>query len=292
MPYRIDKNFKTITANPYQRNTYIELAPCETLKPYIRCFWYSKGDSTTEYKSLVIPDLCMDILLYQHDGYHADFCGINNHSFYSFNTNTEHFGIRFYSWAVALFSDDTMAESLNTYDSAQRYFSDFSNHFAEEILCAESLYEKKYIAENYLLKRLNKRSINHSVLNSIFHTILYNGKTTVKDLADNIAVSQRKLERDFLNTTGVSPKQMINLIRYQLFWQDAVKRDFNVLDSIDKFGYYDQSHLLREFKKYHGLTLSEARRDALKLSHFYNTYTLAFAKIFLSIIEENSNEYF
>lgn len=271
MPYRLDKIFKTITANPYQRNTYIELAPCEMLKPYIHCFWYSKSDSTKEYKSLVIPDLCMDILLYQYDGYHADFCGINNRSFYAFNTNTEHFGIRFYAWAVALFADDTMAESLNAYDCVQRYFSDFSNKTAEEILSAESLYDRKHMAERYLIKKLGKMNINHSVSNSIFYTILYNGKTTVKDLADNIAVSQRKLERDFLSITGVSPKQMINLIRYQLLWQDAVKRDFNVLDSIDKFGYYDQSHLLREFKKYHGLTLSEARRDVLNLSHFYNT---------------------
>ncbi len=127
-----------------------------------------------------------------------------------------HFDIRFYAWVVALFDDNTMAESLNAYDSAQRYFSDFSNQIAEEILSTESLYDRKHMAGRYLLKKLGKMNINHSVLNSIFYSILYNGKTTVKDLADNIAVSQRKLERDFLSITGVSPKQMINLIRYQL----------------------------------------------------------------------------
>ena len=90
-------------------------------------------------------------------------------------------------------------------------------------------------------------------------------------MADDNAVSNRKLERDFLSTTGVSPKQMVNLIRYQLLWQDAVKRDFNVLDSVEKYGFFDQSHLLKEFKKYHGLTLTEARNEVLRLSHFYNT---------------------
>lgn len=271
MSYRIDKIFKAITANPYKQNTYLELAPCEALKPYIHCLWYSKDDGELATKSLVIPDLCMDIILYEYNGYHSDFCGINNRSFYSVKTDTEFFGIRFYAWAVALFSDDTMAQTLNAYDCAQRYFCDFSNQTVEEILCAESLYEKKRLAENYLLKKLGNRSINPSVLNSIVYAIRHSGKAAVKDLADDNAVSKRKLERDFLSTTGVSPKQMLNLIRYQLLWQDAVKRDFDVLDSVDKFGYYDQSHLLKEFKKYHGLTLTEARNEVLCLSHFYNT---------------------
>lgn len=271
MSYRIDKIFKTITANPYKRNTYLELTPCEALKSYIHCFWYSKNNGGAAGKSLVIPDLCMDIILYEKKGYHADFCGINNRSFYSVNTDKELFGIRFYAWAAALFTDDTIAETLNAYDCAQRYFSNFSNQTAEEILCAESLYEKKRLAENYLLEKLGNRSIKPSVLNSIVYTIRHNGKATVKDLADDNAVSKRKLERDFLSTTGVSPKQMLNLIRYQLLWQDAVKCNFNALDCVEKYGFYDQSHLLKEFKKYHGLTLTEARNEVLRLSHFYNT---------------------
>ena len=131
---------------------------------------------------------------------------------------------------------------------ASKYFDfcDFSNQTAEEIICAESLYEKKRLAENYLLKKLSNRSINPSVLNSVVYAIRHSGKATVKNLADDNAVSNRKLERDFLSTTGVSPKQMVNLIRYQLLWQDAVKRDFNVLDSVEKYGFFDQSHLLKE----------------------------------------------
>lgn len=271
MLYRIDKKFKTITANPYQRKTYLELAPCEALRPYIRCFWCSKDKEESAGKSLVIPDLCMDIILYENNGYHADFCGINNRSFYSVNTNKEYFGIRFYAWAITLFTNDTMTETLNAYECAQKYFSDFSNLMAEEIICADSLYEKKQLSERYLLKKLGNRSINPSVLNSVVFTVLHNGKAAVRDLANYNAVSKRKLERDFLDTTGVSPKQMVNLIRYQLLWQDAVRRDFNVFDSVDKFGYYDQSHLLKEFKKYHGLTLLEARKAVSNLSHFYNT---------------------
>lgn len=269
----INKIFKTITANPYRRNTYMELEPCKALKPYIHCFWYSRSDGTTKYKTLIIPDLCMDILVYEHNGCHAKFCGINNRPYYSIGTDIEHFGIRFYSWSVSLFADDTIAETLNIYDSAQRYFSDFSDELTEQIICADSLNDKKQLAEKYLLKKLGKRDIMPSVLNFIAYTIIHNGKATVSDLADHNAVSKRKLERDFLSTTGVSPKQMLSLIRYQLLWQDAVRNDFDVLDSVEKFGYYDQSHLLREFKKYHGLSLSEARKEVFGLSHLYNTNT-------------------
>lgn len=274
MPYGLDKVFKTITANPYLRNTYLEIEPCEALKPYVHCFWLSRNDGGAENKTLVIPDLCMDIILYEYNGFNAKFCGINNYSYYCTENCTEHFGIRFYSWSAALFSDEKMDSALNTYDSVERYFSDFKGTLAEEILCAAEFSDKKLIAERYLMKKLDIGNVNNSVLNSIFYLIQKNGNASVKDLADYNAVSQRSLERYFLSSTGVSPKQMLSLIRYQLLWQDAVKRNFSVLDSVFKFGYYDQSHLLREFKKYHGLNLTDARDSVFKMSHFYNTQPL------------------
>lgn len=68
MPFRLDKIFTTVTSNPTRAGNYIEIEPCDALKPYIRCFWGSKHNkrdfSDNKNKStLVIPDVCMDIMV-------------------------------------------------------------------------------------------------------------------------------------------------------------------------------------------------------------------------------------
>ena len=46
------------------------------------------------------------------------------------------------------------------------------------------------------------------------------------------------------------------MIRYQMLWREALGASFNVHDAVYKFGYFDQAHLLNDFKEYHGISLS------------------------------------
>lgn len=57
---------------------------------------------------------------------------------------------------------------------------------------------------------------------------------------------------------------MSNLVRYQFLWRDILlEKDFDVLSAVHKYGYSDQSHLLREFKRYHSMDIQEARNLAI-----------------------------
>lgn len=42
-----------------------------------------------------------------------------------------------------------------------------------------------------------------------------------------------------------------------------LEKDFDVLSAVHKYGYSDQSHLLREFKRYHSMDIQEARNLAI-----------------------------
>jgi len=277
MKVSLDKIFTTITATPFQKGNYVEIEPSGVLKPYIRCFWgceHSQGDiSELEGKSsLIIPDICMDIILSQDShNIRSGFCGINNGSFLSKESGGKIFGIRFYAWSAVLFADGGMNGVLNKFANIEEYFPDFSYSLKAEIMGVDSIYKRKEIAEKYLLGRLNGSRINCDVMNSLYYIITCNAKATVSDLSYYCALSKRQLERSFLENTGVSPKQMINLIRYQLLWQDCIKQNFDAGNCVEKFGYYDQSHMLREFKKYHSIPLGQARNELVRMSHFYNT---------------------
>lgn len=278
MPFRLDKIFTTVTSNPTREGNYMEIEPCEALKPYIRCFWGSRHNRTDfsvcENKKIwVNPDVCMDIMVTGNQDLNSTgsyFCGINNFSYFADESDSFCFGIRFYAWSAVLFADEGMNGVLNAFSDADAYFSGFARELNKKLFNADTIYERKAIAEDFLLRRLNTKRENADIMNSLYFIINNNGNAGVAELSDYCAVSKRQLERRFAEYTGVSPKQMINLIRYQLLWQECLKENFNPLDAVVKFGYYDQSHLIKEFKKYHGMSINNALAN---VSHFYNKKT-------------------
>ena len=106
----------------------------------------------------------------------------------------------------------------------------------------------------------------NAVFNGTIHNILTNkGYIDVSKLAKEAFVSTKQLERLFHESVGITPKKLSNLIRYQFLWRDILcEPDFDVLSAVHKYGYTDQSHLLREFKRYHSMDIHEARTIALK----------------------------
>ena len=78
-------------------------------------------------------------------------------------------------------------------------------------------------------------------------------------------MSTRQLERLFHEYVGITPKKLSNLIRYQFLWRDILcEPDFDVIDAVYKYGYTDQSHLMREFKRYHSMDINSAKAVAFE----------------------------
>ena len=79
------------------------------------------------------------------------------------------------------------------------------------------------------------------------------------DLASYVCYSKRQLQRIFFNTLGISPKHMMNLIRYQSIWQEILQAgEVDSLSLVAKYNYADQSHFIADFKKYHSLKPQDA----------------------------------
>ena len=73
------------------------------------------------------------------------------------------------------------------------------------------------------------------------------------------------MERMFKQDVGISIKRTASLVRYQNVWREVIlKEHFNVQEAVERYGYADQSHLLNEFKRFHGLWPSQAKLEALE----------------------------
>lgn len=270
--------YRPLIATPFKRNmSYSELTPCKVLYPYIRCYWgteypmmRSENDAVTE---LVIADTCVDIIYnidYTNNTVSGGFCGINDCSFRTDNNETighmiSTFAIRFYGWGAYAFADDSMKSTLNGYFDVGSRFEWLDKMIRPQLLELKTLQEKVSFVEKLLIKRLPNVKGNVIVNDTIRNILLHKGSLDVPSLAKDSFVSTRQLERLFYEYVGVTPKKLSNLIRYQFLWRDILfKPDFDVLSAVHKYGYTDQSHLLREFKRYHSLDIHSAKSVAFE----------------------------
>lgn len=270
--------FRPIIAKPQNTTTYIEISPCNLLKPYIKCYWGSpkpflkyKQEVFIPHSTIIIPDTCMDIIFdidYHSNKISSIFCGINDAPFRVFDVNNttfiSTFAIRFNFWAVHLFSDISMKESLNAFVNMDEYFSDFKRKFESIFIEKTTIPERIFAVENYLLNRLFiHHHMNSNLLNAIYFILNSKGLMSVTELSNKTNISPRQLQRLFLEFVGASPKKITNLVRFQNIWQAMYyshKQDFS--DIVYRYNYTDQSHFNNDFKKYAGRTPTEALKYA------------------------------
>ncbi len=86
----------------------------------------------------------------------------------------------------------------------------------------------------------------------------HSGNVKVKDLEEKFRISRRWIEKQFAAQIGLSPKEYARLIRFHALLKivstNPTAKCLNIGDSL---GYYDQSHLTRDFKEFAAQTPAE-----------------------------------
>lgn len=274
-----DTFYMPLTAAPFRKNKiYKEVLPMNPeLAKYIRCFWGSEIPYVIKEKrnagDIVVPDTCADII------YHIDhtdhtitggFCGINDAAFSDCHKEeTGHlvsvFAIRFYAWGVYTFSEDSLKDTINGYFDVQSRFWWLDHLLRSQLLEKSTLEERIKTAEEMFVRKLPGIK-QHSVIDKAVHHIIRNkGRQSAVELAGECFVSSRQLQRLFHEYIGITPKKLSNLIRYQYLWNEIITdTQFDVQDAVHRYGFTDQSHLLREFKRYHTMDIQTAKNYAHK----------------------------
>lgn len=275
----LHKIYHPITAAPFKcSENYMEFEPCDALKPYIRCFWGTKkavcqeksSSATTE---LVIPDTCMDIIFttdFTKNKIENRFYGMDDRTFLAQTDNREKktfslFAIRFYAWSVPMFAEESMKNTKNSFFDAEYHFSKIKKEIEQHLFDATTIHQLIPAAEDILLHHFNGRHKNPVVFQAAAKILTNKGNLSMTDLKQEVLVSSRQLERLFLEYVGVSPKNFASMVRYQYLWNDCIyHKNFNMADAAYRYGYSDQAHLCRDFKKYHSMSISEAKNYAMQ----------------------------
>lgn len=275
--HNLYKSYHPITATPYQcTEDYMEFAPCEALKPYIRCFWGTRravtqeGDSTDQL-GIVIPDTCMDIIFsvdFTHNKINSSFCGIDDRTFITCKDGKEKktflvFAVRFYPWSAALFAEESLRETKNAFFDADCHFPAVRKAIEQYLFDVTDICQIIPVVEKILQSRLNERHQNQTVVQAVAKMLEKKGNISVAALEQDVFVGSRQLQRLFMEYVGASPKSLAAMVRYQYIWNELLlEKNFNIADAAYRYGYSDQSHLCHDFKKYHSMNMADARRYA------------------------------
>lgn len=80
-----------------------------------------------------------------------------------------------------------------------------------------------------------------------------NGKITVKALTEQLFMTERTLQRQFIEYIGIPPKKFASIVQFQTsISQISAEAVSRLTDIVYENGYTDQSHFIRSFKKYAG----------------------------------------
>lgn len=263
------QGWQPLTATPFLSTAaHRELLPCEPLQGWIRCFWGGIAGADAS-PTRIIPDMCADIIYYIDETIgtvlQAGFCGVSDvcsiaHAPTIPGHTVSTFAIRFHAFGAYAFSDDALRGTMNTCESPEIRFGRLDRALRARLPELNGLTARAAYAQ-YVLLAFQRRE--HPLVETAADALLFSrGTATVSEWASELFVSTRQLERLLGEYWGLSPKKGSALVRYQALYQEIQRgRLTDVQDAVARFGFADQAHLCREFRRYHGENVS----------HFFKT---------------------
>jgi AraC-like DNA-binding protein len=129
----------------------------------------------------------------------------------------------------------------------------------EQLEEAKGFYEKKKSIDLFLFKQLIKNEQTNYKIENGFNVAAYiwqnKGNVRMKQIITEFKVSERTLQRDVKIAYGLSPKELCKIARFNSHLNYITNRKtVNWSDMVSQFGYYDQNHLISEFKSATSIT--------------------------------------
>ena len=98
---------------------------------------------------------------------------------------------------------------------------------------------------------------NHIVSAFISETVRRKGQIIIQDFCESFGMHKSTLEKNFKHATGLTPKQYANLIRFNYSLNEILFSGKSLTEAGYEMGYFDQSHMIKDFKKVIGISPRE-----------------------------------
>ncbi|WP_126651340.1 helix-turn-helix domain-containing protein [Chryseobacterium aureum] len=273
-------------------NIHQEFEAPEELKDTVRCFWYNRRYYDEERSEFtVFPDGYAEIIFHFGGGcsifhhgilqeLHSPFIMglLNQPAVFHAQHQLEIIGIRCFPWAVfdllGLSSEKT-ENGVHSFEHPLAKLQSVLNDLITQAKVEEAISE----VEQYFLT-LHSYSTTDSLLSKAGAAMRENkGAIRVSQIADSAHTTVRTLERKFKQSSGHTVKDVSGIMRFEQvrnrLWNTP---EASIAELAQEFGYTDQSHLSREFKRYSGITPAVFARESKKRKEALRNDFVAFVQ--------------
>lgn len=253
---------------------YQEIVPGSRLKPYVKCYYIYEADATASFEDTVFPSGCMEIIFNLGAGHWqtaatGDFVTTPSIELWgqitkplivrSVGKNTM-LGIRFFPHAAAYFLKENIEQFNNQIVDLMDVSGSTVNELHTRLLETAEWSKRIALVEEFLLQKLSPVERRHNkvaLVSDIMHEIKREDFfDKIEDIATRYGITSRYLQKLFLQYTGLTPKLYSKINRFQNSLRLVTRKDSSLTSIAYDCGYFDQSHFIREFKSFTGLTPS------------------------------------
>ena len=136
-------------------------------------------------------------------------------------------------------------------------------------LCTD---KRNLLIQNYLLAKLAMLKPALPIDKAMLQLVKSNGNLSVDILASQACVSVRQFERQSLDRIGLPPKYFARMIRFSEAYKFKERNPQVAWTEISHlFGYYDQMHLIKDFRHFAGTNPSVYKEDYFLNSVKFNS---------------------
>lgn len=239
-------------------------APSQSLAEFVERFWYS-SEAPEHQKVRVVPSGTMELVfnlgedeLGFSDTEQPENCKTFSGAVFSgtfaqplvVHTRKHVMGVHFKPGGAFRFLGVPASEFANSHVDVEVLWKRSTQDLREQLYEAANAATRFRVLERALVARLRNSSEEHRAVRAALDIFGRDAcEATTRDLAKHLGLSQRHFINVFSKQVGITPKQFARVQRFQRA-ADLTRSSLtpNWADIAAACGYFDQSHLIHDFK--------------------------------------------
>lgn len=261
--------------------------PSEFLSPFVKQYWSLEccSPKDNEHIQRIVPNGLFEIIFYLEDRPESTdsqksiteniILSGQLKNFYDLKVtgNLSLFAVYFFPQGLSMFLDMPLKELFNQSIPLKYIIKDSVNRLEDELLAETTFKNKIQIIEQFLfaqIKRTEKKYKYERIRHIVNQINQLKGIVEIDALASESFLSRKQFERTFAEIIGTSPKQFLKTVRFQnAIFEKSQHPEMNITDLTYKCGYYDQAHMINDFKTLSGLTPKKYFENRDSISDYF-----------------------
>lgn len=262
---------------------YAEFAPAADLSPFVRCVWtyHAKGPGAAPER--IVPDGRCELIVHLGEPYaeldargreraqpNALFCGqVTRPLHLRARGEASVLGVRFHAWGARAFLGRSLREATDMRLPLDQLWVGAGSGLVRDLLALRGLPARIQALQSFVRMHVAAHDApRDSLVESCVARIESDpAGFEVATVAVDAGLGRRQLERRFADAVGVGPALFASILRFRRVF-DVLERDAAApwTEAALAAGYFDQSHFIREFRRFVGCTPTEFVASARGLS--------------------------